>query len=372
MINKNRLVALTQKLIQINSENPPGDETAIVEFIKKDLLSFGLKPEIYEFKKNRPNIIYKTGSGKKSLLISPHLDTVPAGKNWKFGAFSGKVFNGKIYGRGATDCKCNLAVSLEVLKSLIEDKISLDYNLIFAATADEETGSRFGLIPLLKKNILHPDFALILDADEFDIIVSQKGLIHFTLTVFGKKAHGAYPERGINAITLTSNIIQLLKKFKFHCKINPLLKPPTINFGKISGGDKVNIVASWCQLEIDLRFLPGSNPNVILNAIKKTIRKVTKKFRVKIDDLQNSYTISKDNFFVKSLIQTNKKFGISAGVRGSEGATVITFFQDKRIPAIATGFGTKGTAHADDEYVKINNLYKGALVLEEFIKKFQP
>ena len=157
MINKGRITKLIQKLIQIPSENPPGDESRIARFVEKELKKSGLKTKLYEFKKNRTNVVGILDFGaKKSVLLSPHLDTVPAGRNWKYPPFSGKIVSGKVFGRGATDCKGNLAAALEALQSITEDKIKLNCNVIFAATADEETGSSLGLIPLLKRKILKP------------------------------------------------------------------------------------------------------------------------------------------------------------------------------------------------------------------------
>src|SRR3989338_3347801 len=109
MINKNRLIRLTQKLIRINSENPPGDESKIAGFVKGYLNNLGLKTKTYEFKKRRINVVgLLEGRNKKhSLLLTPHLDTVPAGRSWHFDPFSGKIHGNKIYGLGATDCKGN-------------------------------------------------------------------------------------------------------------------------------------------------------------------------------------------------------------------------------------------------------------------------
>jgi len=75
---------------------------------------------------------------------------------------------------------------------------------------------------------------------------------------------------------------------------------------------------------------------------------------------------------VDGLKKAMRKIGVRPRVEGSEGATVITFFQDKNIPAIATGFGCEGCNHIADEYVKISNLYKGAKVLQEFLKNYKP
>ena len=370
MINKGRITKLIQKLIQIPSENPPGDESRIARFVEKELKKSGLKTKLYEFKKNRTNVVGILDFGaKKSVLLSPHLDTVPAGRNWKYPPFSGKIVSGKVFGRGATDCKGNLAAALEALQSITEDKIKLNCNVIFAATADEETGSSLGLIPLLKRKILKPDLALILDADGFNIIVAQKGLIHFKVKIFGKKSHGAYPERGINAIELSSKIINDLKEYKFKFKKHPLLKGPTVNIGIISGGDKVNIVADWCEFEVDLRYLPGTGADSALRQVRSVISRYAKNFKIEIDDIQRPYTIDKYHFFVKALIRATKAVKGHAYLKGSEGATVITFFQDTNIPAIASGFGRSGTAHITDEYAKVDDLYKGAMVLEEFFKR---
>jgi succinyl-diaminopimelate desuccinylase len=399
MVNKKRLIKLTQKLIQINSENPPGDESKIAAFVKNYLDKIGLKTKVYEFKKKRSNVItLLEGRNKKySLLITPHLDTVPAGESWHFNPFQGKIHTGRIYGLGATDCKGNLASSLEAINSIVEDGTVLDYNLIFAATADEESGSGLGLIPLLDKGILNPDAALVLDSDDFNIIVTQKGLIHLKVKIQGRKAHGAYPWRGINAIDIAIDILKELKAHKFIYTKNKYLKPPTLNIGTIKGGDRVNVVADWCEFELDVRFLPGMSAGAILKYIQGIIQKHVQKFsprryvggmphhrrmagsrlwresaaKIEIEGIQKPYWTNKNQSLVKYLTMAAKKLKVQQRIKGSEGATTITFFQEKNIPAVATGVGCQGCAHIADEYVKIDNLYKGAMVLEEFIKKYR-
>ncbi|MCX5702771.1 MAG: M20 family metallopeptidase [Candidatus Omnitrophica bacterium] len=382
MINKKRLIKLTRSLIRINSENPPGNEARMAVFVKNYLENLGLRPKIHEFKKRRSNVmaVLKGKNTKRSLLITPHLDTVPAGKNWHFGPFTGKIYQGKIYGLGATDCKGNLACALEVINSIIEDRAILDYNLVFAATADEESGSGLGLIPLLNKKIIKPDAAVILDSDDFSIIITQKGLIHLKVGIQGKKAHGAYPWRGINAIDIALNILKEIKAYKFvtpvcrgsGCAYRKYLKPSTVNIGTIKGGDKVNVVADWCEFELDFRFLPGESAKEILKDIRGIIRKHTKNFKIEIEGIQKPYWINESHRLVEYLTRSMRKMRISSKIKGSEGATVISFFQDKGIPAIATGFGCEGCCHVADEYVKIDNLYKGSKVLEEFLKNYKP
>ncbi|MCX5695934.1 MAG: M20 family metallopeptidase [Candidatus Omnitrophica bacterium] len=363
MINKTRLISLTRKLIRINSENPLRDERRIAEFVQAYLKRLGFKTRIYEFKARRSNVVaYLESPGSKhALLITPHLDTVPAGKNWKFNPFTGKIANGRIYGLGATDCKGNLACAMEAINSLVQDGRVLGYNLIFAATADEESGSGLGLIPLLDKKILKPDAALVLDCEDFEIIVAQKGLIHLKVKIEGKRAHGAYPHLGTNAIDLALEVIRQIKNYK---------KNPTVNVGTIRGGDKVNVVADWCEFELDFRFLPGMRPKDIISRLKSILKKYTKKYKIEIAGIQQPYQISEKHPLVGYLKKAMASQKITPAIEGSAGATVITFFQHKNIPAIASGFGSSGQAHTRNEYVKIDNLYRGAQVLEKFLTDY--
>lgn len=372
MIKPKRLLVLLQKLVRIDSQNPPGNEEAIAVFVSNYLKRLKIKSKIYAFKPKRSNVValLPGKSSAHTLLITPHLDTVPAGKNWSLAPFAGTIRNKRLYGLGATDCKVNLAVALEALNSLVEEKVILDYNLVFAATADEESGSGLGLLPLLNKGILKPSAAVVLDSDDFDIIVAQKGLIHLKVRIKGRRAHGAYPWRGINAIDISLKILEELKARQFVYQKNQYLHPPTINIGTIRGGDKVNIVADWCDFELDFRFLPGMSAQNLIRQLRKLIGKYTAKFKIEIEGIQKPYTITEAHPLVKGLSQAMRRCRISPRIKGSEGATTISFFKEKNIPAVATGFGSGNCAHVADEYVKIDNLYKGARVLEYFLKNY--
>ena len=102
----------------------------------------------------------------------------------------------------------------------------------------------------------------------------------------------------------------------------------------------------------------------------KRDRSEAKRFKVEIDDLQQPYAIDKDHPFVKTYVEATRKMRMKTHLKGSEGATVITFFKKHGIPAFATGYGSRGTAHTNDEYVKIDLLYKGTQLLERFLKDY--
>jgi len=372
MSSQKRVIELLRKLIRIDSRNPGSNEREIAVFVNNYLAGLGLKSRIYEFAKGRSNVVARMGEKKgKSLLITPHLDTVPYGGKWHYPPFAARVQRNRVYGLGATDCKANLAVGLEAIRNLAKDKVKLGYNLIFAATADEECGSRLGLVPLLEKRIVRADFAVALDAEEFDVIITQKGLLQVKVKIYGKRAHGAYPWMGENAIETAVKVIRQIQCSIIRFPQNPYLRPPTVNLGTIKGGDKVNIVPDWCDFELDFRFLPGMSPRGLLAELKKRIKKCTHRFEVEITDLQQPYYLDEEHCLVGQLRRAMSRFAVKSFIRGSEGATVITFFQSQKIPAIATGFGSSGCAHAADEHADIANLQKGVQVLEYFLKNFK-
>ncbi|MFH1692003.1 MAG: M20 family metallopeptidase [Candidatus Omnitrophota bacterium] len=373
MINKNRLIKLTQDLIRLKSENPPGNEVAVAHFVSLYLKKLGLKPKVFCFAPGRDNVlaVVKGRSSSKPLLITPHLDTVPAGSGWSVSPFAAVRRGDKIYGRGASDCKGNLAVALEVIRSLREDKACLKHDLIFLATADEEACSKKGLIPILEKKIVKASYAVILDAADLTIVTAQKGLLHFTVKVFGRKAHGASPRLGRNAINGAVCLIQALAGIKLPGPRHNLLGPSTTNIGTIRGGDKVNMVADWCEFEVDIRFLPGMRAQDIVKRVKAVFNKEKVSYEISIDSVQAPFEISSGHFLVKALQKAARTCRVPARVAGSNGATVLSFFQDQHIPAVATGYGVAACMHTSDEFVRAGDLFRGAQVLERFIKDFQ-
>jgi len=377
MINPDRLIKLTQKLIRINSENPPGRELECARFIEKDMRSCGLDVKTYTFEKGRPNIVAtlkgswpRKKAAQEAILITPHFDTVPLGKGWTQDPLGGKIIGSKIYGRGTSDDKGNAAVCMEVIRSMKEDRRPLKRDLIMGATVDEETGSHAGIIPLLARRLLKPASACIVDSDEYDTIIAQKGLFHSRVRIYGKKAHGAYNWRGVNAIEAAARVIAKLKKLKFRYRKHKYLHGPTVNIGTIQGGDKVNMVADFCEFSLDTRFAVGMKSQDVIRAVKKVIASEADKFELIIDDLQQPYEIDPRHPLVKTYVDSARRMGIRATLKGSEGATVISFFKKYGIPAFATGFGSHGTAHTNDEFADVRILKKGARLLEQYLRDY--
>ncbi len=372
MTRRDRLIALTRHVIRIDSQNPPGREAALARFVAADLREAGLTVRTYSFRPGRTNVVAVLPGRERrrpGILLTPHLDTVPVGRGWRRDPLGGEVRGGRIYGRGASDDKGNLACCMEVVRRLAEDGFRPARDIVLAATADEETGSHLGLIPLLERKILRPAAAVVMDSDEGDVIVAQKGLIHARVRIEGRKAHAAYRHLGINAVETAARVIVRLERLKLPHRRHPLLGPPTTNIGVIHGGDKVNMVPDLCEFALDVRFLPGMRAREVLKEVRSVIREETRRFHIEIDDVQPPYDLGKDHPLVRAYAASARRCGMPCRIKGSEGATVITFFQKQGIPAIATGVAAEGTAHTTDEYVRIATLCRGADALEDFLRR---
>jgi len=369
MAENNRVIRLTRKLISINSENPPGNEYEIARFVKRLLKEFGFSSEIIEFSSKRSNLVCRVKSkySREKILLTPHLDTVPSGGGWKFNPFSGKIHKSKIYGRGASDCKGNLAVCMEVLSELKEEKQKLDnLDIIFAASADEEAGSGFGLKPLLER-LGRLDYAVVLDGDEFEVIYGQKGLLHLRVIVKGKKAHGAFPERGINAIEKALEIIKGITLWVNEKNQEDKTAGFTLNIGKISGGERVNVVADNCSFDADIRFARVQDKRKLLDSIKKIARFRTKNFSLSVLAFQNPVSMDRNSLLFKILKSSLARNKCRVRMKFCRGATVLNFLERKGIPSCVFGAGSKGQAHTSNEYAEIKKLTLGVKILKDFL-----
>ncbi|MCK5474856.1 MAG: M20 family metallopeptidase [Candidatus Aenigmarchaeota archaeon] len=368
MIQKERIITLTQQLIRAKSENPPGEEYEAAMIVKREMEDIGLDVSVHEFSKNRPNIIgiLKGKNLKRSLLLTPHTDVVPAGTGWKHEPYSAKLIDGKIYGRGASDCKGHVAVCLEVARSIIESKKNIEGDLIVAAVVDEEQGSEKGIKALIEKKVLKPTHAVAVDVGDFKIITAQKGVLFLSIELIGKKAHGAYPDKGINAIEAAAKIIIELKEHKFACKKHPYFKTEsTVNIGKITGGNKANIVADNCVFDVDMRYLPGTKKEEIILAIEELIKKHIKNYEISIKMHELPFE-EHNQKLISAMKKAYEKNSKQVNITGSAGATVISLFKKYDIPAIATGFCNGDCMHINDEFVVADDLVKGAKILEDF------
>lgn len=367
------IVDLACKLINKRTENPPGDEAFAVEVVKEFFQSLQIPYEVYEKTKNRTNIVGYIGRKEilsPTLLVACHLDVVPAGDDWTRNPFDAWIENGRIYGRGSSDNKGQMASMMAVARFLKENESGLKGRFLLLGVADEERGSAMGLEYLLNECGIRADFAIIPDvAHNMKMIdVSEKGNLFLEITSHGKQAHGSRPEAGINAIWNMIALLERIKQLKFKQASHPLHTPPTMNLGSIHSGTSPNIVPSLCKAQLDIRYLPGDSSDNIISDLKNIIKEVetqhSARFDLRVISDQPPTNVSPDNLLIALISKhTQTILGTRPEPRGLSGATVTKQLIQKGIIAVGFGPGDETEAHATNESISIRELVDFAKIM---------
>jgi succinyl-diaminopimelate desuccinylase len=279
---------LASDLVKINSENPPGNTEEIIEYISGFLDDLGVKSEVLVNRGGRANLVGEQKAG--GLLLCGHVDVVPAVPDeWDYPPCSGKIADGFLYGRGSTDMKGGCAALLSAYKDLLDKGIENNAGFLFVC--DEETSGTYGICSILKKKRILPCNVLLAEpTPALYPTIGEKGLCRLSMSFLGEPGHGSlYPVAGVSAIMEAYRTIRHLDELsgrEYHaggesdqivgasCTIlaeildmpgaEKIFKRIMYNPGKISGGEKSNVVAEHCSLELDIRVPWGcSIPNLI-------------------------------------------------------------------------------------------------------------
>ena len=226
---------LLQELIRVETVNPPGNETRAAELLREYLGDHGVESELYAKVPERANLVARipgTGTGPRLVLLS-HTDTVLADPSeWELDPWSGELREGQIWGRGALDMKGQVAASAVAIASLAREGFEPGGDLIFAACADEEVGTGFGLQWLCEE---HPEAVrseycvnegagdrLVLGGRVFYVCsTAEKMSSPFRLRVHGRSGHASRPTIADNALVKAAPLIELLGRFQDTPELGP-------------------------------------------------------------------------------------------------------------------------------------------------------
>lgn len=357
-IDEESLVKLLQELIQTVSTNPPGEEITLATWVADFLKKGGLDVELLPFNEKRANVVarIKGSEEKPGLIFSAHFDTVPAGEiPWKFDPFSGVVHDNKIYGRGAADMKGGMAAMLKAAEVLSKSGVKLKGDLILALTSGE-TSNCIGAKKLIEQGkISNAGAMLVSEPTGLNVYIAEKGAFWVRAKALGKTAHAAMPRYGKNAIITMTEFLSKLKKFDFKARPHPLLGKPTLAVGTIHGGITINVIPDACEAEIDIRLLPGQDPNEVLSKLKQ-LRAGRIQFEV-IDFKKPVETDPQDPFVkiaVNSVASIVGKRPRPRGVSYFTDGTIIA--NSLNIPMVIIGPADTAMTHQPNEYVEIPKL----------------
>ncbi len=342
----------------------PGEESKVAKIVAREMDKLGIKYEMHELVKGRANLIatYGKGSGP-SLLVGAHTDIVPAGDGWDTDPYVPYVKDGMIYGRGVMDDKGPLVSIMVCLKAFKELGIELNGTFLLGAIASEEH-HEFGeedpgLDYLIKNKLITPDFAIIPDIGENMkmIDIAEKGRFTVNVRSYGKQAHGSTPDRGINAISMMSDLIQKLKTFKMKFKAHPFLKEPTLNLGTINAGSAANIVPGQCDIVLDIRYLPGQSAEGIVKELQELTKGIEGRFEFVLGEASLPHEVDPNNILVDAIQNNcNDILGYKPEPFGMGGGTFAKGFNLAGIKAVGFGPGDDSAFHVANESVELKQL----------------
>lgn len=275
---------LAAELVRIPScSKTPGRESRMSEYVLGFLLNHGIESKLVEVLPGRFNVIatIRGSGGGRSLMLCGHLDTVPAYD--MVDHLCGEIRDSRLHGRGSCDMKGSLAAMLCALTDIRSSGASLKGDLVFAGVVDEEEMGKG--IEHIALNGPFVDGAVIGEPTGMRLALGHKGLEWIKIDVFGKKVHGGKMENGINAIAMAGLLVQRLHNEYtkvLNTRIHPVLGNPTINVGRIYGGDQPSTVPGVCTLEVDRRWLPDETLEQVyeeLVSIFEDIRKEEPRFK---------------------------------------------------------------------------------------------
>ena len=328
----------------------------------------------------RPNIVakYYGENRQKTLWVMAHMDVVPAGdlSAWKTDPFKAVVKGDKIYGRGTEDNQQGLISGLLAVKAMMDAGVRppVNYGLLF--NADEEVGSDYGIIAILKKHgkLFGKDDCFIVpdggNAKGDMVEIAEKNLMWLKVTVTGKTTHASTPQNGNNAFVAAAHLVVALRDlYKKFNKKDRLFDVPYSVFEPTKhepNVPNVNTIPGQDIFYVDCRVLPCYTNKQVIDEATKIAKAVAKKFKVSItvQDVINesSRPTDKNAPVVKLLAKYVKEvYRNQPKIQGVGGGTVASFLRNAGFPAVVYS-KLDEMMHQPNEYCSIKNTIGDAKV----------
>ncbi len=342
---------LAEKLIGYDSSNDDGIRLC-AGFVKGWLEARDIRTRQLEIR-DLPILIAEVGGeAGPSVILHGHVDVVPG----REGQFEPRVDGDRLIGRGAYDMKGAAAAMMLALNDL---KDQGDVRVCLAIVPDEEAEDEdYRGTDLLVDEGLRGDFAITGEPTDMLVGVAAKGVLAVRLEVSGRAAHGSTPWEGDNAILKAFAVFRKIESLPFSRESSELFDRPSINLGRIWGGDALNKVPDTCVIDVDIRYLPEQDQDEILGQISdlEDCRVVSTFTRPPVE-------VDRRSGFVRALCAAAQPHheGEVTGV-GRDGASDAISFLRAGIPAVE--FGPAGSGHhGPEEWVSISSLaaYRQAL-----------
>ncbi|MFQ5915930.1 MAG: M20 family metallopeptidase [Nitrospinota bacterium] len=373
-IEPDEALDLLLALINAPSAAPDFPEEDCAHVVARKLRWDGVAVTVTEVELRRPNVLAQLGNGGgSSLLLSAHLDTVGAGERsaWSSDPFRARVLNGRVFGRGASDDKGGVAAITLAFLALQRAGGLPCGRLLLTAVMGEESGN-LGTRHFLSR-APHLDAAIVAEwSGAADVAIGYRGALWVEVRTAGRAAHGARPQKGVNAIDLmTEQVLPAVKALPWSYEPQTLFSVPhpTVNVGRIEGGERVNVVADWCSAVVDIRLVPGLSCGEASLLLQKALEELqrnwegaTASFRILLSNepflLGGSERIL--GVLSSSIQDVTGRSPQWIGKAGFSDANVLV--GEAGIPTVTFGPGNS-SGHDPDEFIELDEVVRAAKVI---------
>ncbi len=350
---------LAERLIRYDTSRPDVI-VAGAGFVKGWLESRDIEVRDYE-SGGMPVLVAEVGPGDDAVptvVFHGHLDVVPGHPD----QFEPRVEGDRLIGRGAYDMKGGLAAMMCALKDL-EHQERVRVRLVCVPDEESEELDKRTTDGVVERG-LGGNFAITGEPTDMHIGVEAKGVLVMRIEVAGRAAHSSTPWLGDNAILKAVDVFRAIESLPFSRESSEMFDRPSINLGRIQGGDALNKVPDACTMAVDVRYLPGQDPGEILSEVRQIPGiEVTRTF------IHPPVTVARTNPFVRALREavsrtTPDQEAISVG---RDGASDAASFIEAGIPAVE--FGPAGAGHhGPEEWVSLSSLARYRRALGDFVR----
>lgn len=291
-------------------------------------------------------------SKKPTILLNSHHDTVKPNASWKKDPYLPLVIDRKLYGLGSNDAGASL---ISLIAAFIEyyDQKNLKYNLLLAATAEEEISGHNG-VELILPQMGDIDFAIVGEPTQLNMAIAEKGLMVLDCAAKGKSGHAAR-EEGDNAIYKALNDIKWFSEYKFE-HISDFLGAVKMSVTMINAGTQHNVVPDECRFVVDVRSTDAYTNDEILETINKY---VTCEVNPRSQRLQASGL--PENHILKQIAKDLKIKTFGSPTLSDQ--ALMPF------PSVKIGPGDSARSHTADEYIELDEIKNGINMYIKLLKK---
>ena len=364
-------------LVAIDTQNPPGNEAGAAQYLQKLLTAEGFEVSQQEYKPDRINVIARLDNGAGPVFaFNTHMDVVPVGEGWSSDPFALKETDGRLYGRGACDCKGPLAAMLEAMRMLAAERAAWSGTLLGVFVADEEIASEGA--KFYAANAPKIDAAVVGEPTSNATFTAHKGSLRPVVRVYGVSAHSGTPHLGENAIYRAGELLGLVAEHHENVvrhRTHPLVGAASLTVTRMNGGHADNVLPGACDLLLDRRMVPGEDEEAVKREIGDLLTLARTRFGVRAEIIDYKATTggatetALDTPIVQASLAASRAHGAARpGPFGFQGGCDLVHFRSIGAQGTVIGPGDLAVAHKPDEFVPVDEFVTCSLIYRDVAK----